>query len=453
MFETAFHTQSDINMEKFSNGKYINPDSSSNTLASFSKIAQSQMRFAAMYERVDDWLSVASGLTSVQVLQEDIDLDGEDEYLLFNSSVFAVFERIGGRMVAAWVRDTATGRAYQTIGNQLASAGTETEEEGGFNVTSNGVLGAYRTSMLKDWWAGTSQYVNDMYSFSLLSNGWTISSSDGNIQKTVTLPSDSGWFEINYNVSGSLNGGTVYIRNGLSPNLFNMLKHGQANLGSETHNNGLMSLANTAPEASVSVMISYGEAGHNTSFSTNAIDDNPGEGQDFATRRMRNQAQTHQVELFGTGSFSFSVGMAATSSGNPDEDGDGMPDAWEDANGLDSSTPNDKYLDKDLDGVSNYDEYMANTNPDDIDDYFDVAQSIQNGSGIIVRFQTRTEREYLIWYADNNLMQPTWYQASSNSIQGTGSLYEWMDDGSETTPHPNQATSRYYKVEVELPTP
>lgn len=45
-----------------------------------------------------------------------------------------------------------------------------------------------------------------------------------------------------------------------------------------------------------------------------------------------------------------------------DGDGDGMPDTWENANGLNSNT-NDATLDLDGDGASNLKEYLAGTNP------------------------------------------------------------------------------------------
>jgi hypothetical protein len=48
-----------------------------------------------------------------------------------------------------------------------------------------------------------------------------------------------------------------------------------------------------------------------------------------------------------------------------DIDQDGMPDEWEDANGLDA-TIDDAYGDKDGDGVPNVDEYWAGTNPNSL---------------------------------------------------------------------------------------
>ncbi len=50
----------------------------------------------------------------------------------------------------------------------------------------------------------------------------------------------------------------------------------------------------------------------------------------------------------------------------PDSDGDGIPDAWEDANGLNPNL-NDAYLDPDNDGLTNLNEYLSGADPNNPD--------------------------------------------------------------------------------------
>lgn len=57
--------------------------------------------------------------------------------------------------------------------------------------------------------------------------------------------------------------------------------------------------------------------------------------------------------------------------GNPDSDGDGMPDWWEALHGLDSSGPMDAALDPDGDGVANLAEFLAGTDPNSPDTDYD----------------------------------------------------------------------------------
>jgi hypothetical protein len=52
-----------------------------------------------------------------------------------------------------------------------------------------------------------------------------------------------------------------------------------------------------------------------------------------------------------------------------DDDGDGMDDAWEIANGFDPLNPGDAFLDSDNDGYSNLEEYLEGTDPSDPGDH------------------------------------------------------------------------------------
>jgi hypothetical protein len=449
-FESAFHNQGTVSLEKFSNGEYIQPDTTTNALAAFAKQAQAQSRMAAMYERVDDWAGTADDITNTQTSVEDVDLDAEDEYLLFNDRLFAAFERVGGRMVGAWVRDLAGGGVFQVIGNPASFAGTETEFEGDHNVETNGAIAAYRTSGLKDWFVnGSVQYVNELYTFASVPNGWRATSASGKVQKTVTLPSRGSSFEVGYLLSGDLAGQSLFVRSGLSVDLLNLLCRGQQSLGGEQYAGGVMTLLNTNYGSKVSAWIGYGDGAHNATVVTNAVDDKPGSGIDFATLRMRNQAQTHQVEVSGTTAFSFALGFRAEGA---DQDGDGIPNVVEDGLGLDPSDPSDGSDDDDLDGLSNSGEYIAGTSKSDAADYPRLSQAAKtSAAGLTVRFPTELRRDYSIWYANSGLMSPTWQLVSTNRIRGTGGIVEWTDDGSQTAPPPAQATNRFYRIQVELP--
>ncbi len=453
MFQTAFHDEDNTNLERFSIGTYVSPDTTFDNLASFAKHAQSQARFARRLQRVDAWAALAHTITTPQALAEDVDLDGEDEYVLYNDRVFAIFERIGGRMVGAWTRDLLSGRVFQAIGNPVAYSGSETEEEGDFNAFTNGQIRAYRTSGLKDWWAtkgsGTSMYVNDLYTFTYWTNGWRAVSSDGDITKIVTLEPKSWAFKVQYTLAGGMAGQTLYVRHGLSPNLYDLLLNGQRTLGWAQTNAGVLRLANTSYTFTVKTEIGYGDPGHNASYNPSAVD-HPQRGTNVFTRNMRNQAQTHQVELYGSGTFAFSLGLRAFKS---DWDGDGIPNVVEDLYGfLDPLNPADAPNDEDGDGVSNVDEWIMNTQPNNTADFLRWnAMASTNAGGIVVQFPSKTQREYHVWYANSGPLNASWTQATTNAIPGTGGILTWLDDGALTSPHPSASTNRTYQIRVQLP--
>ena len=374
MFETAFHDETNNDLTKFSDGAYVYPDVSVQNLSGFSKQAQSQARGAAVYRKVDVWAAAAtSGSYNNAVIAEsvDVDLDGEPEYLLYNDRLFALFERLGGRMTGCWLRNINTGEVFQTVGNPLSYSGSETEEEGTANLNASGV-GAFRTSGFKDWFAqtggtgaGTSGYVNDYFTAVQSGSGWAFTSSDGKISKTITLVAQASHFDATYTVTGGIN--QMFVRFGLSPNLYDLLLSGQQHLSTiDNSTAGEFSVVNTNLGSIVRAYVKYsGTNGYNATLNRAAVD----RSTPFDTVPMRNQAQTQQVELQGATGMTFAIGFETgpTLSITADSDGDGIPDWWmQQYFGHPTGLASDNSLatsDAVGDGNSNYAHYLLGTNP------------------------------------------------------------------------------------------
>jgi hypothetical protein len=84
---------------------------------------------------------------------------------------------------------------------------------------------------------------------------------------------------------------------------------------------------------------------------------------------------------------------------NPDSDNDGMPDSWENANGLAAGSSADAALDADHDGMTNLQEYLAGTDPQDAASRFTNAIT-RDGGVPSVRFTARAGRGYTVQYSN-----------------------------------------------------
>ncbi len=455
MFVTAFHEQQNNDLSKFSTGQYIYPDTDFNNLAEFSKLAQSQMRFAALYKRVDTWAAATPVVATASA--EDVDLDGENEYLLYNEVSFAVFEAIGGRCVAAFSRNSSTGAVYQVIGTQPTYAGFETEEEGTLNVDGS-EIGARRTSAFKDWFAdgngmgsGTSEYVNDLYGVvaSGSGTGWTFTAPSGHIVKTITLDDTLPELQADYTLSGSIN--KIYVRHGLSPNLWNLISRGQYDLDPLSVSPGRIRLANRGGSEPVVAQLTYDA---NTEYVGSAVDDDIGITE-WDALNMRNQALTHQVELTnvdGQNNFSMTLSLE---SGLTDNDSDNLPNWWELDNGLDpddGTGSNGNTGNDDGDAYNNFEEYVLGLDLG-VAEFNGLPQGLieSNGlDGFTVTFPVLAGRSYRVWYVDD--LNDIWQSAGSSfSISFDDPAHVFTDDGTHTDPAPDSVDKRFYKIEISRP--
>lgn len=452
---TAFHEQQNNDLSKYSTGAYISPDLDFNALAAFSKHSQSQMRFAAIYKQVELWSN--SPPATAAAMAQDIDLDGENEYVLKNDRVFAVFESAGGRLTAAWARDVTLGQVYQIIGNHLGYSGSETEEEGD-SILSGSNISAYRTSGFKDWFAqvsggtDTNMYVNDNYAVTASgANGWTFTSSDGKVSKTISLADNADTLAGDYVLSGGVT--KLFVRFGASPHLDDLLVNGQRNLAAASDNGSRVIVTNSTPDATVSAAVHYNSAAYNASAT-----DKQGPGFLPDTVNMRNQAQTEQLELESTSTvFSLDLRLSAVCA---DCDQDGLPDAWETDNGLDpndnggTDVNNGASGDPDMDGMDNETEHLLGLNPQLADAHlFPQLRIIRNAdASITLDFPTITDRRYRLWWSDN---LGSWNQLGPDVLtlgQAPNPHHQVLDAGQYSSPtHPDDEDRRFYRLEILLP--
>ena len=461
-FETAFHNNTANDLDKFSTGAYIYPDTTYQTLSAFSKFAQSQTREAAIYGRVNTWTAAANNGTyngSVVAEQSDIDLDGETEYSIYNDRLFVLFERLGGRMTAAWLRDIDSGYVTQVAGNFVSYSGSETEEEGAGNFTS-GAVNAFRTSGFKDWFAktdnagdGTFQYVNQYYSVAPAPSGvgWQFTSSDGQITKTITLAPGNSPLKASYSTTGFVQ---LYTRFGLSPDLLDLYTSGQAHLGSLIASSSEVDLFNNNPSRSVRAYLQFGGSGYaGETYNATASDIDSGITAD--TVSMRNQAQTQQVELQGNGTMNFALGFQTGAAITYDSDGDGIPDWWTQqyfghptGQAGDLSRAGD---DPAHDGLTNLQKYILGLDPTKADAaQFKLTIARTSPSAMTLTFPSIHDRLYQILYASS--MAGPWMNAGS-AQSGTSSTMTYIDNGTDTGSPPTVGTTRFYKLQVTLPSP
>jgi hypothetical protein len=125
-----------------------------------------------------------------------------------------------------------------------------------------------------------------------------------------------------------------------------------------------------------------------------------------------------------------------------DSDNDGIPAAWEAANGLNDADPDDAANDNDSDGATNLEEYLAGTNPNSSASRFDIS-SVQSGPGGIQITVPVVANHYYRLMASTNLQAP-WTEVG-RALPAADGTVTW------TIPSPVPVPRRYYFQAEAMP--
>ena len=121
-----------------------------------------------------------------------------------------------------------------------------------------------------------------------------------------------------------------------------------------------------------------------------------------------------------------------------DQDGDGMPNGWETAHGLNPDV-NDALLDNDGDALTNFDEYLSNTDPSLNTDRLALQKISSQPGTVVVTFLAHSNRTYSVLWR-NSVESGNWSNLVNIAAQPASRVV------SVTNAVPAGSASRFYRL-------
>lgn len=126
-----------------------------------------------------------------------------------------------------------------------------------------------------------------------------------------------------------------------------------------------------------------------------------------------------------------------------DTDGDGMPDAWENANGLNAANAADAAGDADGDGPTNLGEYRAGTDPRDPLSRFIITSVARTAVGVDLVWRAVAGRQYRIQWSDDLLGWNFVTSGGAPVVLTAGGI-----SANHSVPIADASARRSYRIEV-----
>jgi hypothetical protein len=162
----------------------------------------------------------------------------------------------------------------------------------------------------------------------------------------------------------------------------------------------------------------------------------------FTLRQVRtNQAGNYAVAITNLAGNATRLSSNAVLTVLADADGDHLPDDWEIANGLNATDAADAGLDNDNDGVTNWQEYLTGTDPNDANSYLRITSCYlaPDAASILFRFDATANKAYRVEFYSNGL---NWTQLSDVPAVSTSRVVTIEDPVSSDR-------ARLYRLKVQ----